>query len=103
MAKLVIVILGISTLTTFILALREASVANLVTSVILSSKFFDLILYSFFTTSLSLLKAAGTGTNLSTSNLSVLLCKLLKLVGTFFNLSISNLSKLVFKLPKSNF
>ena len=46
---------------------------------------------SFFTTSISLLKSIGRGTNLSTSNLSTLLLKLLKLVGTFVNLSISNL------------
>ena len=57
----------------------------------------------FFTTSLSLLKSTGTGTNLSTSNLSTLLFKLLKLVGTFFSLSISNLSTLDFKLAKSTF
>ena len=41
---------------------------------------------SFFTTSLSLIKLTGTGTNLSTSNLCTLLFKLLKLVGTFFSL-----------------
>ena len=46
---------------------------------ILSSILFNLALYaaflttSFFTTSLSLLKSAGTCTNLSTSNLSTLL------------------------------
>ena len=55
---------------------------------------------SFFTASLSLLKSTGTGTNLSTSNLSTLFFKLLKLVGTFFNLSISNSSTLDFKLAK---
>ena len=54
----------------------------------------------FFTTSPSLLKSTGTGTNLSTSNLFTLLFKLLKLVGTFFNLSISNSSTLDFKLAK---
>ena len=65
-----LVILGILPLTSFILALREASVANLVTSGILSSIFFILALFtsflmtSFFTTSLSLLKSTGTGTNL---------------------------------------
>ena len=58
---------------------------------------------SFFTTSLSLLKSTGTGTNLSTSNLPTLLFKLLKLVGTFYNLSISNLSTLDFELAKSSF
>ena len=55
--------LGISPLTSFILALREALVAKLVISGILSSIFFILALYtsflttSFFTTSLSLLKS----------------------------------------------
>ena len=58
---------------------------------------------SFFTTSLSLLKSTGTGTNLSKSNLSTLLFKLFKLLGTFLNLSISNLSLLEFKLAKSTF
>ena len=78
--------LGISPLTSFILALREALVAKLVISGILSSIFFILVLYtsflatSVFTTSLSLLKLTGTGANLSTSNLSTLLFKLLKLV-----------------------
>ena len=38
---------------------------------------------SFFTTSLSLFKPTGIGTNLLTSNLSTLLFKLLKLLGTF--------------------
>ena len=66
-----------SPLTSFILALRDALVAKL-TSVILSSIFFILALYtsflttSFFTTSLSLIKSKGTGTNLSTCNLSTL-------------------------------
>ena len=78
--------LGISPLTSFILALREALVAKLVISGILSSIFFILVLYtsflttSVFTASLSLLKLTGTGANLSTSNLSTLLFKLLKLV-----------------------
>ena len=69
-------------------------------------QYFDLKLYasfltsSLFTASLSLLKSAGTGTNLSTSNLSILLFKLVKLVGTF-NLSIFNLSTINFKLAKS--
>ena len=61
------------------------------------------LITSFFTTSLSLLQSAGTGTNLSTSNLSTLLFKLLKLVGTFFNLSMPNLSTSDFKLAKSVF
>ena len=85
-----LVILGISPLTSFVLALRQASVAKLVISGISSSIVLILALYtsflttSFFTTSLSLLKPTGTGTNLSTSYLSTLLFKLLKLVGTFF-------------------
>ena len=58
---------------------------------------------SFFTTSLSLLKSTGTGTNLSTSKLSTLLFKLLKLLGILFNLSISTLSPSDFKLAKSVF
>ena len=58
---------------------------------------------SFFTTSLSLLKSTGAGTNLSTSNLSPLLFKLLKLVGTFFNLSTSNLPTSDFQSAKSTF
>ena len=65
-----LVILGISLLTSFILALREALVAQLVISAILYSIFLILALYtsflttSFFTTSLSLLNSTGTGTNL---------------------------------------
>ena len=94
------VILGISPLTSFTLALRTALVGKLVILGISSSIILILALYksflilSFLTTSLSLLKSTGTGTNLSTSNLSTLLLKLLKLVGTFFSLSISNLSNL---------
>ena len=71
-----LVIFGIPSLTSFILALREVFVAKLVMSGILSSIFFILALYtsflttSFFTISLSLLRPTGTGTNLSTSNLS---------------------------------
>ena len=104
-----LVILGISLLTSFILALEEALVAKLVISGILSSIFLILalcasfLMASFFTTSLSLLKSAGIVTNLSTSNLSTLLYKLLKLAGTFFSFSISNLSTLNFKLGKSTF
>ena len=55
--------------------LREAWVAKLVISGILSSIFLILALYesastdSFFTTLLSLTKSTGTGTNLSTSKL----------------------------------
>ena len=71
-----LVILGISFLTSFILALSVVLVAKLVISGILSSVFFILALYtsflttSLFTTPLSLLKSTGTGTILSTSNLS---------------------------------
>ena len=96
--------LGISPLTSFILALRVVLVAKLVMSGILSSKFFILALYtsfltkSFFTTALTLLKSTGTDTNLSKSTL---LYKLLKPLGTLFNLSISNLSISDFKLRKS--
>ena len=65
------VILGPSPLTTFILALRVVLVDKLVISGILSTIFFTLALYifqrlDFFTASLSLLKSAGTSTNLST-------------------------------------
>ena len=52
---------------------------------------------------LILLTSAGTGTNLSTSNLSTLLFKLLKLVGKNFISSISNLLTLNFELGKSVF
>ena len=71
-----LLILGISPLTSFILALSVVLVANLVISGILSSIFLILALYTFFLTtlfftiSLSLLKSKGTGTNLSTSSLS---------------------------------
>ena len=58
---------------------------------------------SVFTTSLCLIKSNGTGNNLSTSNLSILLFKLLELIGIFFNSSISNISALDFKLAKSTF
>ena len=52
-----------SNLTSFILALRDALVAKLVTSGILSSIFFILaLLYTYFATSLSLLKLTGTCT-----------------------------------------
>ena len=49
---------------------------------------------SFFTTSLRLFKSTGTGTNLSTPNLSTLPGTL---PGTFFNLSVSNSSTSDFK------
>ena len=64
---------------------------------------FSLLITSFFTTSLSLLKSAGAGSNLSTSNVSTLLFKLFKPVGVFSNFSISNLSTSDFKLAKSTF
>ena len=99
-----IVMLGISPLTSIVLALSLVLVAKLVISGILSSIFFILALYtsfltaSFFTTSLSLLKPVETGIY-STSNFSTLLFKLLKLVETV----LSNLSTLDFKLAKSSF
>ena len=64
--------------------------AKLVISGILSSIFFILALYSvflttsFLTTLVCLLKSAGTGSNLSMSNLFTLLFKLLKLFGKLF-------------------
>ena len=72
-----LVILDISFLTSFTLALRVVLVASykLVISSILSSIFLIVGLYrsfitiSFFTTSPSLLKSAGTGFKLSPSNL----------------------------------
>ena len=83
-------------------------VAKLVISGFLSSIFLILALYksfltSFFNASLNLLKSTGTGTNLSTSNLSSLLFKLLKFLGTFFSLSVFNLYTSNFKLAKSVF
>ena len=47
--------------------------------------------------------SAGTGTSLSTSNLSTLLFYLVKLLGIFFNSSISNLFTSDFQLAKSVF
>ena len=69
--------------------LRVVSVAQLVISGILSgnlsSIFLILVTYisfltTFFHTSLTLLKSAGTGTNSSTSNISTLFFVLLKIV-----------------------
>ena len=83
--------LGNASSTSFILGLREALVAKLVISDILSSIFLILALYtsflttSVFTSSLNLLKSTGAGTNLSSSNLSTLLFKLFNLVRTFSN------------------
>ena len=99
--------LGISPLPYF-------SIKNSISSYVSNIKYFIFnifnlsIIFSFFnniifTTSLSLLKSRGIGTNLSTSNLSTLLFKLFKLVGAFFNLSISNLSTLDYELAKSLF
>ena len=74
-----LVILGILFLTSFILALRVVLVTKLVASVVLSSIFLILALYtsfsmtSFFTTSLTLFKSKDTGTNLSTFILCTLL------------------------------
>ena len=71
-----LVILGISFSTLFILAVRIVVIADLVILGILSWICLILALCtsfltrSIFTTSLSLLKSTGTGTNLSTSNLS---------------------------------
>ena len=87
----------------FILALRVVLVAKLVISGILCSIFFYLSIINIFFNdiifiiSLSLLKSTGTGNNLSTSNLSILLFKFLKVVETF------NLSILDFELAKSTF
>ena len=101
-------VLGTSPSISFILALREALVANFVISGILSSLFFILALYTSLLTTpffycITLLKSTRTGTNSSTSNLSTLLFKLLKLNGTFFNSSVSNLSTSDFKLSKTTF
>ena len=89
-----LVILSISLLTSFILALIGVLVANLVVSGILSSIFFILALYtsflttSFFSASLKLLKSIGVVSNFPMSSLSALLFKLFKPLGTFFNLLI---------------
>ena len=62
---------GISFLTSFILSLTVFLVTKSVKSGILSSIFFNLVLYtSLFMTSLSLLKATVAGTSLSKSNWS---------------------------------
>ena len=82
-----LVIIGISFLTSFILALRVVSVAKLVISHFLFLIFLILALYtsflttSFFTIWHSLFKSIGTGTYLLTSNFANLLFKLLKLAG----------------------
>ena len=112
MVKLVIP--GISFLNSFILELIVVLVTKLVilvnisntSSYVINSLWFKHYIHLFLTTlflttSLSLLKSAARGTNLSTSNLSTLLFKLFKLIGTFFNLLISNLSSLDFWLAKS--
>ena len=104
-----LVILGISPLTSSILALREELIAKLVITDVLSSIFFILALYtsflttSLFPTSLYLLKPTGTGTNLSVSDLFTLIFKLVKLLGIFFNLSISTSPTSYSKLVKSAF
>ena len=89
-------ILGTSVLTSFIFVLRIVLVPKLVISVILSSIYFILALYSvfsttsFFTTLVSLLESTATGAILLISNLSTLLFKLLELFGKAFKLLISN-------------
>ena len=78
-----LVILGISPLISFILALTVVSVAKLVTADILSSMLLILVLYasflttSLFTTLLSLLKSTGIVSNFPISNLSALFFKFL--------------------------
>ena len=106
-AKLIII--GTSSLTSFILALSVVLAKLVISGIYFIFNIFYLnIIYIFFKTSLltkspNLLKSTGTGNNLSTFSLSTLFFKLLKLVGTFFNWSISNLSKLDFELAKSTF
>ena len=84
-----LVILGISPLTSFILALKLVLVNKLVISGISSSILLILAFYtsflttSFFTPSLNSFKATGTGTNLSTSNLSSFFFKVLKPLSIF--------------------
>ena len=56
-----------------------------------------------FITSLILLKSIGTGTNLSTSNLSNLFFKLFKPLVNFSNLLLSSLSIFYFQLAISAF
>ena len=71
LAKLVI--LGVSSLSSFILTLREALVTKLVISGISSSIFLILALYTYFlTTSINLLKSTGRSNNLQ--HLIYLLC-----------------------------
>ena len=83
-AEVVAKLVMLCPLTSFILELSVVLVAKLIISGHLSSIFLILVLYtsflttSFFTASLSLLESTGTGTNLSTSNLSTLLVKLIK-------------------------
>ena len=81
-----LLILGISALTSFILALRAVLVAKLAILGTLSSIFLILALHSVFLTTLffitlfSLLKSNEVVSNFTISNLSTLLSKLLKLV-----------------------
>ena len=77
-AKLVILV--ISPLTSFMLALREALVVKLVILYTSLALYASYLMTSCFTTSLSLIKSKGTGTNLSTSDLTTLIFKSLKLV-----------------------
>ena len=77
-----VIAVRISPLASLILAKRVVLVATLVILDILSSIFFILAIYtsfltaSFFTAWLSFLKPTVTGTNLSTSNLSISFFKL---------------------------
>ena len=77
-------------------SIERSLVAKLVISGILSAIFLILAIYTYllttscFTTSLSSFKSMGTGTYLSTYNLSTLIFKLFKLVCTLFNSSMSN-------------
>ena len=96
-----LVMLGISPLTTFILALREALVAKLVISGVFSSTFLIWALYTSFL--LHHLIYLNQQEQLLMRQHLTLLLKLLKLVDTFFKLLISNLSTLDFKLAKLTF
>ena len=104
-----LLILGISPLTSFTLALRVVLVANLVmldvwSSMLLISALYSVFLTtSLFTTLLSLPKSTGTDANFPISYLSPLLFKLLKLSRIVFNLSTSILSNSAFKLAKTEF
>ena len=91
--------LGISQLTSFILALTVVLAAKLVISSILSTLFLNSALYTSFLTTFFITLL----TNFPMSDLYTSLSKLLKTSGIVFNLEISNLSTLGFKLAKSVF